>query len=149
MFGRIHPAWVAFGGSALLLAGLIALLYWDPFADAEREGPEPLLVYCAEALRVPMEAIARDYEREVGQQVLLQCGASQAIVTQLQLVQRGDVFLPADESFMEQAQQKDLVATPVLLARMTAVAVIRPGYAAPVRSWAELVRPGHKLGLGN
>ena len=56
MFSRFHPAFVAFAGSILLLAGLIAALYWDPFASEDAGSSEPLLVYCAEALRVPMEA---------------------------------------------------------------------------------------------
>ena len=53
---------------------------------------EPLIVYCAEALRVPMEATARDYEREVGQKVRLHIGPSQTILTAMQLAKVGDLW---------------------------------------------------------
>src|SRR6516165_7832747 len=98
MFSRVHPAFVAFAASVLLLAGLIAVLYWDPFSPREPASAEPLLVYCAEALRAPMEATARDYQREVGQQVYVDFGPSQALLSKLQLTKKGDLFLPADDS---------------------------------------------------
>jgi molybdenum ABC transporter molybdate-binding protein len=146
---RVSPAWIAFTGSALLLAGLVAALYWDPFSPAEPAGQEPLVVYCAEALRVPMEATARDYEAEVGQKVYLHFGASQTILTNLQVTRQGDLFLPADDSYVELARKKDLVASVVPLARMTAVAVLRPGLDTPVHTWAEFLAAGKTIGLGN
>jgi molybdenum ABC transporter molybdate-binding protein len=149
MFARIHPAWLAFGGSILLLAGLIAALYWDPFAPAEPGGTEPLVVYCAEALRVPMEATARDYEREVGQKVSLHFGASQTILTSLVLTRQGDLFLPADDSFIELARPKEVIAEVLPLARMSAVLVVRQGYPGAVGTWGEFIAPGHTIGLGN
>ena len=149
MFNRIHPAFVAFGGSVLLLAGLSAALYWDPFGPAEPTGSVPLVVYCAEAMRVPMEATARDYENEIGQKVYLHFGPSQTILTNLQITKQGDLFLPADDSFIDIAREKDLVADVLPLARMTAVAVLRPGYAGSVQTWADFMAAGHTIGLGN
>ena len=149
MFNRIHPAFIAFGGSILLLAGLIAALYWDPFAAVEPTSGTPLVVYCAEAMRVPMEATARDYERETGQKVFLHFGASQTILANLYFTKQGDLFLPADDSFIDLARDKSLVATVLPLARMTAVALLRPGYTAPLQTWADLVAEGHTIGLGN
>src|SRR5438552_19210804 len=111
MFSRFHPAFVAFAGSIVLLAGLIAALYWDPFAPNEPRNTEPLLVYCAEALRVPMEATVRDYQRELGQQVYLDFGPSQTLLAKLQLTKKGDLFLPADDSYIELARGKDTVDT--------------------------------------
>jgi molybdenum ABC transporter molybdate-binding protein len=149
MFERIHPAWIAFGGSTLLLAGLIAALYWDPFAAEEPAETEPLVVYCAEALRVPMETTARDYEREVGQKVILHFGPSQTILTNLVLTKQGDLFLPADDSFIDLARPKDVIAEVLPLARMTAVVVLRPAYRGTIGTWNDFVAPGHTIALGN
>ena len=148
MFARIHPAFIAFGGSVLLLAGLIALLRWDPFA-ADETGGEPLVVYCAEALRMPLEATARDYEQQFGQKVYLRVGPSQTILTNLLIGKGGDLFLPADDSFIDLARKKDAIAEVLPLARLTAVAITRPGYTGTIHSWADFVDRGHTLGIAH
>jgi molybdate transport system substrate-binding protein len=145
MFPRIHPAWVAFIGSVLLLTALCAALYWDPFTA---EG-EPLEVWCAEALRIPMEATARDYERDTGQHVSLNFDSSQMLLVKLQLTRHGDLFLPADDSYIGLAREKDAVADVLPLARLTAVAVTRPGYTGSLQTWADFMAEGHSIGLGN
>jgi len=149
MFSRFHPAFVAFAGSILLLAGLIAALYWDPFASEDAGSSEPLLVYCAEALRVPMEATAKDYQREIGQQVYLDFGPSQALLAKLLLTKKGDLFLPADDSYIELAREQDCVDSVLPLARMSAVVILRPGYSGPMDTWADFIAKGHSIGLAN
>jgi molybdenum ABC transporter molybdate-binding protein len=147
MLGRIHPAWIAFGGSVLLLVASVTALYWDPFA--EQVGTEPLTVYCAEALRIPMEATVRDYERAHGQKVYVHFGPSQTILTNLLITKHGDLFLPADDSFIDLANKKDAVVQVLPLARMTAVVIQRPGYTQSIGTWADFVAEGHTIGLGN
>jgi molybdenum ABC transporter molybdate-binding protein len=149
MFARLHPSWIAFGGSLVLLAGLLALLRWDPFALQEPAGGEPLVIYCAEALRMPVQATARDYEQQVGQKVYLHFGPSQTILTNLLITKHGDLFLPADDSFIELARNKDAIADVLPLARLTAVAITGPGYQGKIGSWADFVDTGHTLGLAN
>jgi molybdenum ABC transporter molybdate-binding protein len=151
MFSRLHPAFLAFAASVLLLAGLIAALYWDPFAAEEATSAEPLLVYCAEALRVPMEATARDYQREVGQQVYVDFGPSQTMLAKLQLTKKGDLFLPADDCYLELARQQETIDPDAIfpLARMTAVAILKPSYTGPMNTWADFVATGHSIGLAN
>ena len=76
---RLHPAWFAFGGSLVLFVGLSVALYWETFAEWLRGRP-PLSVYCAEALRVPLEAVAKDYEAETGQKVMLHVGPGLEVI---------------------------------------------------------------------
>ena len=149
MFTRLHPAWLALGGSVLLLAGLCTALYWDPFAAEEPIGHEPLEVWCAEAHATADGGDGAGLEREVGQHVTLHFGASQTILTNLQITRQGDLFLPADDNFIELARRKDAVAEVLPLARLTAVAVTRPGYNKRLQSWSDFVAADHSLGLGN
>jgi molybdenum ABC transporter molybdate-binding protein len=148
MFGRLHPAWLAFGGSAALLAGLLAALYWTGNADEDAAAGPPLFVYAAEALRLPLEAVARDYEAETGQPVHLQFGASQTLLTNLQVTQQGDLFVPADDSYLRLAREKNLIAEMIPLARMQGVVVVRPGYPRPVKTWADVIAPGTTICIG-
>jgi len=137
----------AFLGSVLLLGILCYLLYRE-VRQTSGATDAPLVVYCAEALRIPADDIAKDYERETGQKVELRLGASQSILTNLQLT-KGDLFLPADDSYIAIAREKDLIAETLPLAKMQAVVITRPGLSPPIATWSDLVRPGRKLGLAN
>ena len=58
--GKISGYLLAFIASVVLLLGLVGLLVWDLQEWFAREKPrEPLVVYCAAGLRVPMEEIAK------------------------------------------------------------------------------------------
>ena len=104
MLSKFSPALVAFGGSVLLLAGLIGALYWTRDTGPAHSS-EPLIVYCAEALRVPMEAIAKEYEADYKQKVEVRFGPSQTILANLELTRKGDLFLPADDSYIQLAKE--------------------------------------------
>jgi molybdenum ABC transporter molybdate-binding protein len=145
MFARLSPALVAFGASVLLLAGLIGSLYWISLPPAD----EPLEVFCAAALLVPMEAIGKDYEAEYGQRVLLHGGNSQGILSRLELTQRGDLFLPADDSYVHSAEEKKLLADVSDIASMQAVVIVSPKLDREIKTWADFVAPGIKIGLAN
>jgi molybdate transport system substrate-binding protein len=143
----MNIAKTAFAASVALFIGLALALYWQSAGDRGQLGP-PLIVYCAEALRVPLEAIARDFESETKQPVELRPGASQFLLVQLEKI-KGDLFLPADDSYIELAKAKDLVAEILPLAKMRAVVVARPGWDRPIKTWNDVIAPGVKLGLAN
>jgi ABC-type molybdate transport system substrate-binding protein len=143
---RLHPAWLAFGGSLVLLVGLLLLLYGQAGpAPAPPAGPA-LVVYCAAGIRAPMEAIAAAYEKESGRRVEFRYGGSQTILTSLELSGQGDLFLPGDDSYLAPARQKGLLAEVLPLARMSAVLLARPDRAGDVGGWDGLLRDDVKLG---
>jgi molybdate transport system substrate-binding protein len=150
MFSKLSPPFVAFGGSVILLAGLIGALYWTgDNGGAKQTGP--LIVYCAEAMRLPMDAIQKDYEKEFGQKVEIRYGASQTILINLALTKQGDLFLPADDSYIQLARDKGLVGKSDVfnLAKMHAVVIVRPNFPTAIKTWNELLAPGNKLAIGN
>src|SRR5262245_37455857 len=105
--GQTHPALLAFAGSAVLLAGLIGLLSWNPERSSPAAANEPLLVFCAAGLKVPVEAVAREYEKTYGVAVQLQFEGSQSLLAKVEIGRRGDLFIPADDSYLDMARKKD------------------------------------------
>jgi len=146
---RLSSSLLVFGGSVLLLAGLIAVLYWPDESRPSKHVGEPLHVYCAEALRPPLELIAKDYESEAGQRVILDFGASQTMLATLTFSRQGDLFLPADDSYVRLAEKASLVKEVFDLARMQAVLVVRPHLPKKIASWDDLLATGAKIGLAN
>jgi len=104
--GFMHTGWLVFLSSLVVLGGLVALLAWKP----GRVPDEPLTVFCAAALRGPVEKIAKEYEAETGVPVQVQYGASQTLLTNLEVSRTGDLYIPADNSYLDLAQTKELIA---------------------------------------
>lgn len=149
MFSRLSPALVFFVGSVALLGGLVGALYWTRDTGPANSTEAPLEFYCAEAMRLPMEAIVLEYEAEIKQQVYLNFGASEAILFQLEKGKKSDLFLPADESYVRLAKKKKLVDESMDVASMNAVVIVSPNCPREIKTWDDFVASGHKIGLAN
>jgi molybdenum ABC transporter molybdate-binding protein len=148
--GGANSVWAAFLASVVVLVGLVGLLAWDPqkwFTSAAPQ--EPLVVYCAAGLRPPVEAVAKEYEKLYGVPVQLHYGGSQTLFAQIELSRRGDLYIPADESYLPPARQKNLIAETLPLARMSAVVAVKAGNPKRVAALADLLRQDVRLAQGN
>ena len=106
-------------------------------------------VLCAVALRVPVEEAARAYEAEGMGKVRLQFGGSQAMLSALELSGKGDIFLPADVSYVTIARAKGLVLETVELAEMKAVIAVAKGNPLGIKTLSDLQRDGVRVVLAN
>lgn len=137
-----------FLGSVVVFLGLGWLLYTISRPAGAVASGEPIVVACADALRVPLEAVAAAYEKETGQKVELRVGPSQHLLGQIELSRDADIYLPADDSYLELARAKNLIREMIPLATMSAVAISNPD-GPPIRTWDDFVAPGVELILGN
>ena len=149
MFSRFSPFLIAFGGSALVLAGLIGALYWIERPTYTSNGGDPLEIYCAAAMVKTVTTIAKEYEAEFGQSVIIHSGSSRSILNQLAEAKKGDLFLPADESFVAEAERKKLVSDVKNVASMQAVVIVRPGFRKEIKTWDDFIAAGNNMGLAN
>jgi molybdate transport system substrate-binding protein len=148
--GRVQAAWLTFLGSAGVLAGLIALLAFDPTAwFSPRPEARPLLVYCAAGMKVPVEEVAREYEREYGVPVQTQYGGSQTLLANIEVSDSGDLYLPADESYVRLARAKGLIAEVLPLARMRAVLAVPKGNPKGLRALPDVWRRPVRLAFAD
>jgi len=136
-------------GSLVAIGILVGLLVWNQRRPANAPVQEPLVVYCAAGLKTAVEAVAKDYEREQKTSVQIQYGGSGTLLSNLRVAQRGDVFIPADTSFVDLGNSNRLLAEVVPLARMSAVIVVAKGNPKNIRSIQDLLRDGVRVSLGN
>jgi molybdenum ABC transporter molybdate-binding protein len=134
----------AAAGSLVALGACLYLLVLEA-----RPSGRPLLVYCAAALKPAMQAVAAEYEAETGQRVEFRFGPSEYILANAVLSRDGDLFLPADDSYVRLAEERGLVAAVLPLARMRAVVLVRPGNPRGIASFDDLLGPGVRLGQAN
>ncbi|WP_439625087.1 extracellular solute-binding protein [Gemmata sp.] len=150
---RLGPSTAVALGSAAALVVLIAALVWRE--RDHRPGPgaaPPLIVYAAPTVRLALERVAADYERETGQRVELRFGASEDVLTRVRLPtpsEPADVFIPADDSYVRQAREQGFVAESFPVARVRAVLLLAPGNPKNVTEWRDLLRADVRVAVPN
>lgn len=128
---------VAMLASLLALAGMILLLMSQDEGQAPVSGERSsataaaagieVSLFCAASNQTVMEDIRRAYEAETGRKVRIQYGASQTLLSQLAVSGTGDLFLPADDSYLTMAREKQLVNEMLKVASMRCVLAVRKG----------------------
>lgn len=133
-------------GSVFVFAGLVAALWWRGYDSR----PDRLVVYAAPTVRLPLEAIAEDYERETGRGVELRFGPSEDILTKVRLAnpaEPGDLFIPADDSYVRQARELGLTGESLPVTRIRAVLLLAKGNPRGIAGWDDLLAPGAKVAV--
>jgi molybdate transport system substrate-binding protein len=146
---RSNPIlWLA-AGSIAMLAGLLFLLYETSKPNANAGTDRAIRVYCAAALKPVMQHIAVDFEKETGQHADFEFGDSGHMLGSVTARLDGDLFLPADSSFISLAAERGLVTEMFPLCRMRAVILTRPGNPNHMAKFDDLLKPGLKVGIAN
>jgi molybdate transport system substrate-binding protein len=149
MVSRVNWARNVFGISLMAAMGLLALLWWSSPSPRSGLRGAPLLVYCAAGLKPPVEQLAHAFEAECGVPVELQYGGSGTLLSNLRVTQRGDLFIAADESYLELARSNGVVTRTWPIGQMQMVVAVRRGNPKLVRSLADLLRPEVSVALAN
>ncbi|MEY3172203.1 MAG: hypothetical protein RLZZ436_116 [Planctomycetota bacterium] len=114
-------------------------------ADGQKTAPRELLVFCAASNRSVVEAIRQRYEAETGRKVQLQYGPSQTLLSQLELTAAADLFLPADDSYLEIAHTKSLTAEVLPLGQMRCGLVVPKGNPRGIDELSDLFNQDLKV----
>jgi len=129
---------------AVVLAPFLSLCSCDNASD----GPEPLVMFCAAGIKVPVSKIAEQYEAEYGVPVQLQYGGSGTLLTSIEIA-KGDIYLAADSSYTKLAQKKGLVQETMPVALMKAGFGVSKGNPKGITKLADILNPDLKIGVGN
>jgi molybdate transport system substrate-binding protein len=138
--------------SFILLTSIVALVATVLMLREPKQTTQAgssITLYCAASNRAVVEAIRADYEKEFGRSVQVQYGASQTLLSSIEVSQTGDLYLPADDSFLAIALGKNLVAEQISLATMHAVVAVPKGNPKGIASLADLLKSDVRLVQAN
>jgi len=142
--------------SLAAVLGLGWLLMAPAKRDAGREsGPvasanvPPVVLLCAASNRSVMEAILADYRRETGREVVVQYGPSQALLASLSISGTAELFLPADDSYLQIAREQGLIDAVLPLAEMQAVVAVPRENPLGIRTLDDLMADDLRLAMAN
>jgi molybdenum ABC transporter molybdate-binding protein len=146
----LNGAWLAFLGSLALFAALVAALVWPSGERLAEQGP--VVIYGAAVVKPAVEAIAREYEEKYGVAVRPDYGGSQTLLAKIEAAGdsgHGDLYLPADDSYIQLAREKGLLAEVIPLATMRPVVAVAAGNPRKIATIDDLLRPGVRLAQAN
>jgi molybdate transport system substrate-binding protein len=109
---------------------------------------DSLLVYCGAGLREPMEEIADLFEEREGIEIQYTFGGSAQLLSQIELYQTGDLYMPGARSYIESAIEKGYVDGTRDAVYHVPCIITPKGNPAGIESLEDLALPGVRVVLG-
>ncbi|NLB00642.1 MAG: molybdate ABC transporter substrate-binding protein [Methanomicrobiales archaeon] len=116
-----------------------------PAADTTK--PE-LLVYCGAGMREPMDEIAMTFTDKTGIPINFVFGGSNTLLTQMELTEMGDVYMPGATAYFDAARGKGLVEEEHRVVYHIPVIAVPKGNPAGITCLEDMAKPGVRVALG-
>lgn len=113
--------------------------------SCQKDQQRTLQFYCAASQRSVMDPVLTLYEKEFSQTINVQYGGSGAMLAQLELA-GGDIFLPADQSYLEHAKH---TRESHALVELVPVVLVQAGNPHKIQTLADLAQPDLRLCVGD
>ncbi|SHJ86899.1 molybdate transport system substrate-binding protein [Dethiosulfatibacter aminovorans DSM 17477] len=110
---------------------------------------ETLIVYCGAGLRKPMDEIAQIYEEKFNVKIEYSYAGSAQNLSQIELMQEGDLYVPGAYSYYESAKEKGFTENAQKVVYHIPVIAVPAGNPANITCLADLANPGVKVVLGD
>ncbi len=122
--------------------------YFGPPPAKAQAKAEALLVHCGAGIRPPMDELAKLFEERTGTRVDVAYKGSGCLLTDIEFSRKGDLYMPGEPEYMEQARKKGFVVESRPVATMETVIITPLKQKRPIKTLADLAQPGIKIGLG-
>jgi len=125
----------------LLLAALLG-----PFSGC---GAEPPKLYCGAGIRPPVAELAAEFSLQHGTTIQCDYAGSEVLLSRIKLTRHGDLYMPGDVHYVEQAEKEGLVASSKTVCYFVPVILVAKDNPEEILTLADLGRPGIRVGLGD
>jgi molybdate transport system substrate-binding protein len=132
---------------AILAACFYTLSKRNTSVGSNNESTTELTLYCAAGLRQPIKQIIETYTEETGRKVNIIYNGSGALLSQIK-IGTGDLYLPANIAYIQDAAQAELIAEYMPAAYLTAVIVIHQDNTS-IQSLEDLTKPGVRISFAD
>jgi len=112
------------------------------------EGVE-LVLYCGAGIRPPVAELVEVFRREHGVKIAIDYAGSEVLLSKIKLNRRGDLYLPGDKHYIEQAAQAGMILSREPVFYWVPTILVQKGNPKNISGLEDLLRPGLKLGLGD
>ncbi len=139
---------IGLGSMLALLTGLLTGCSQPDGNQRPTEQPE-LLIYVGAGIRPPVAELAEIFGKEHNTNVVADYAGSEVLISKIKLSQRGDVYMPGDKQYVDQAAQAGMISSQEPVCYFVPTILVRKGNPKGIKALADLVKPDLKLGLGD
>ncbi len=108
-----------------------------------------LMLYCAAGIRPPADELVEVFEREYGIKISPDYAGSEVLLSKIKLVRRGDLYMPGDKHYIEQAVRENMILSRRSVCYWVPTILVQKGNPKKIYGLADFLKPGIKLGLGD
>jgi molybdate transport system substrate-binding protein len=126
---------------------------WEKFAFDRAVAADPnrvtLYMYCGAGIRPMMDPAIEAFKKEKPN-VRIDVGyaGSGCLLSQLTFSRRGDLYLPGEEYYLDQAKERGYITASQKVGYFEPVLLVQKGNPKGIQTVADLTKPGLKLGIG-
>jgi len=144
--GRRHVGLAAAIALCMSLFGCRADTPQEPVDTPQKT---KLLLYCGAGIRPAAAELAEEFGRQHDATVECDYAGSEVLISRIKLSKQGDLYMPGDVYYVEQAEEEGLVTSKKTACYFVPVILVKKGNPKNIRSLTDLARPGMKIGLGD
>jgi len=119
-----------------------------PISEPQSTAEKTLLVYCGAGMKEPMEEIASIYEEKEGTKIEYTYGGSAQLLSQIELYQKGDLYMPGALSYIQSAINKSFVDKTEDIVYHALVMAVPKGNPANITTIEDIAKPGVRVAIG-
>jgi molybdate transport system substrate-binding protein len=108
-----------------------------------------LLLYCGAGIRPPVQQMAEAFEHEHGVKIVTDYAGSEVLLSKIKLTRRGDLYMPGDKHYVEQAAQEGMILSQQSICYFVPTILVQKGNPKNIGGLQDLLGAGLKLGLGD
>lgn len=118
-------------------------------AEQENGYSESIMVYCGAGMKKPMDEIGQLFQQQFGTTVYFNFAGANTLLTQMELTEEGDAYMPGASSFMDIAMEKGLIDYQLLICYHIPIITVPEGNPANIATINDLGRDGVRLIWGD
>jgi len=108
-----------------------------------------LLLYCGAGIRTAVSEIVKTFEKKHNLVIETDYAGSNILLSRIKLTKRGDLYMPGDARYVQQAEGERLIASSRDACYFIPVILVRKGNPKNIRGVSDLARGGLRIGFGD
>lgn len=146
---QIILAIVLAAGMVLAYAGITGCDRREPESGSGGSQTKELLLYCAAGIRPPVDELVEAFRRDYGVRIAVDYAGSEVLLSTIRLSRRGDLYMPGDRHYMEQAVREKMILSYRPVCYWVPTILVQKGNPKNILGLEDLFRADIKLGLGD
>lgn len=133
---------------------VLAVIIFAGLSGCERKpqgpgGDAELVLYCGAGIRPAVAEVIDAFEAKHAARIVADYAGSEVLLSKIKLARSGDLYLPGDRHYVEQARQAGLIAASQPVFYWVPVILVAQGNPKGIHALADLLREDIRVGAGD